>query len=171
MAKPIIEDRGLSLVPLEEHHIKPFIANLSAENMREFESLYQMPPMDALRLSMGDPFVFAVQKNGETMAVTGLFQYTHDAVMWVMFSAALRKNWISFARASRKLIDYYHTISPRLRSEVWTENQMIHQWLLHLGFLPTELVEKQNGQAVIRFVRCSQEQVSVQTAASRPVLH
>jgi hypothetical protein len=171
MAKPIIEERGLRLVPLKAQHIAPFIADLSPENMREFESLYQISPAEALISCLEDPFVFAVKKGDEVVAVTGLFLFTHDAVMWSLFSKNLRKHWISFARASRKLVDYYHTISENIRCEVWSENLMIHQWLLHLGFLPDSCLERPNGHTVIRFVRCGPELKSVQTASPRPVLH
>jgi hypothetical protein len=171
MAKPLLQDRGLSLVPLEVRHVDPFIKTMSPENLREFESLYQVAPGDALITAVKEPLVFAVEKDGQPVAITGLALHSEYGLMWCLFSKELRKSWVSFARASRKLIDYYHTLHPVLRSEVWTENEMIHQWLLHLGFWPQDAVELQNGHTVVRFVRCSPEMKSVQTASSRPVLH
>jgi hypothetical protein len=88
-----------------------------------------------------------------------------------MFSKDMRKHWVSFARASIKLMAFYNLLHPRLTCDVWTENHMIHQWLVSLGFLPERAIQSANGQMVIRFVRCSPEQKSVQTTTLRPVLH
>lgn len=171
MGKPLIEERGLSLVAFDPAHIKPFVDDLSVENMREFESLYQLSPMEALEGVAHEPLVFTVLRGERPVAVTGLILHTEDALMWCLFSKELRRHWISFARASKKLIEFYHTLHPNLRSEVWTQNDMIHQWLLYLGFWPKDVIEMQNGQSVVRFVRCSSESKSAQTATSRPVLH
>jgi hypothetical protein len=171
MAKPFIEERGLRLVEFQRHHIEPFVRDLSPENLREFESLYGISPTEALEGVVGQPLIFTVEKEERPVAVTGLVLHSDHALMWSLFSKELRKSWISFARASRKLIEFYHTLHPELRSEVWTENEMIHQWLLHLGFLPQDAIELPNGHTVVRFVRCSHESKSVQTALSRPVLH
>ena len=171
MGKPLIEERGLELVAFDPAHIPEFVANLSAENMREFESLYEISPTEALVNIAHEPLVFTVLHSGRPVAVTGLILHTEDALMWCLFSKELRRHWISFARASAKLVEFYHTLHPKLRSEVWTENEMIHQWLLHLGFLPEDVIEMPNGQSVVRFVRCSPELKSAQTATSRPVLH
>lgn len=171
MDKPIIEDRGLKLVAFEERHILPFAMDLSAENVREFESLYKISPIEALESIVGDPLVFAVEKDGQPVALTGINIGINDALIWVLFSNQLRKSWISFARASRKLISFYHGFQPNLRAEVWTENEMIHQWLLHLGFEATSIVELDNGQSVVRFVRCNSNEKHVENNSSRPVLH
>ncbi len=171
MAKPFIEERGLSLVDFDEGHIADFVKNISGENMREFESLYKLSPTEALKGVVGDPFVFTVLKEERPVAITGLVLHSDHAQMWAIFSKELRNHWISFARASRKLVEFYHGFHQELRSDVWTENDMIHQWLLHLGFMPEDVIEAKNGQSVVRFVRCGSVPKSVQTATSRPVLH
>lgn len=171
MAKPFIDERGLTLVEFEEGHIAEFVENISTENMREFESLYRMSPTEALTSVINDPLVFTVQKDKRPVAITGLVLHDDYALMWAVFSKDLRKHWISFARASKKLIEFYHELHSNLRSEVWTENEMIHQWLLHLGFMPDDVIEMPNGQSVVRFVRCSSNQKSAQTVTLRPVLH
>lgn len=171
MGKALIEERGLTLVAFDPAHIQPFVEDISAENMREFESLYQVSPTEALEGIAHEPLIFTVMREERPVAITGLILHSEDALMWCLFSKELKKHWISFARASRKLIEFYHTLHPNLRSEVWTENNMIHQWLLHLGFWPQDIVEMPNGQSVVRFVRCGSESKSVQTSTSRPVLH
>lgn len=171
MDKPFIEERGLRLVAFASEHIPQFVEDISPENMREFESLYQQSPTQALEGIVREPLVFTVMKDERPVAITGLILHTQDALMWCLFSKELRRHWVSFARASKKLIEFYHTLHPNLRSEVWTENTMIHQWLLHLGFWPKDVIDMPNGQSVVRFVRCSSESKSVQTSALRPVLH
>ena len=170
MAKPFLEERGLKLVAFEERHILPFASNLSPENVREFEALYAKSPIESLRSCLEMPMVFTVEKDGQPLAVTGLIMTTSCAQMWALFSKDLRKHWVSFARASQKLIEYYHLMHPSIAADVWTENEMIHQWLVHLGFLPEAVIQAGNGQMVIRFVRCSPEQKSVQTTTLRPML-
>lgn len=171
MGKPLIEERGLQLVPLDQAHIRPFVEDISPETMREFETLYATSPTETLEDLVDEPLVFSVMKDGRPVAITGLVLHTKDALMWAIFTKGLRKHWVSFARASQKLIQFYHTLHPNLRSEVWVKNEMIHQWLLHLGFLPEAVIDLQNGQSVVRFVRCIPEHKSAQTATSRPVLH
>jgi hypothetical protein len=171
MDKPYIEERGLKLVAFEERHILPFAINISAENLREFEVLYELPVVEALEACIGKPLVFTIEKNGEPLAVTGLEIDEDHALMWCMFSKNLRKNWISFARASEKLMKFYQGLHPTLAADVWTENDMIHQWLVYLGFVPEMLIEMQNGQTVFRFVRCASDKKSVQNKPLRPVLH
>lgn len=171
MAKPLIEERGLQLVPLEQAHIRAFVEDISPETMREFETLYTTSPIEALEDLIDEPLVFSVMKDGRPVAITGLVLHTKDALMWAIFTKSLRKYWVSFARASQKLIQFYHTLHPNLRSEVWVKNEMIHQWLLHLGFLPEAVIELSNGHTVIRFVRCDPKASYAQGSASRPVLH
>lgn len=171
MADCIIESRGLKLVPFEERHILPFIRNLSTENLREFETLYKISPLEALYDLGPDELVFVVEKDSKPIAMTGIILQDDSGMMWALFSNDLRKNWISFARASDLLIQFYHSMRETLYSEVWTENEMIHQWLAYLGFEPECFIEKEDGHAVIRFVRCQSDSEYVQAESLRPVLH
>ena len=171
MADCIIESRGLKLVPFEERHILPFIRNLSTENLREFETLYKISPLEALYDLGPDELVFVVEKDSKPIAMTGIILQDDSGMMWALFSNDLRKNWISFARASDLLIQFYHSMRDTLYSEVWTENEMIHQWLAYLGFKPECFIEKEDGQSVIRFVRCQSDSEYVQAESLRPVLH
>lgn len=171
MADCILESRGLKLVPFEQRHILPFIRNLSTENLREFETLYQISPLEALYDLAPDELVFVVEKDGKPIAMTGIVLRDDSGMMWALFSNDLRKNWISFARASDLLIQFYHTMRETIYAEVWSENEMIHQWLAYLGFEPECFIEKENGQSIIRFVRCQSEQNYVQGELLRPVLH
>jgi hypothetical protein len=171
MVKPYIEERGLKLVAFEERHILPFAKNISAENLREFEVVYEMPVVEALESCLNRALVFAVEKNGEPLAVTGVDLEDDHALIWCMFSKDMRKNWISFARASEKLMKFYEELHPNLVADVWTQNDMIHQWLVYLNFTPEMLIELQNGQTVFRFVRCTSKKKSVHNKTLRPVLH
>ena len=171
MADCILESRGLKLVPFEQRHILPFIQNLSAENLREFETLYEVSPLEALYDLAPDELVFVIEKDGKPIAMTGIVLRDDSGMMWALFSNDLRKNWISFARASDLLIQFYHTMRENIHAEVWSENEMIHQWLAYLGFEPECFIEKENGQSIIRFVRCQSESNYVQGDLLRPVLH
>lgn len=169
MAKAFLEERGLRLVALEQRHILPFVSNISSENLREFETLYNLSPLEALESVCGDPLVYAVEKDGQALAITGID--ADHGFIWAVFSNDMRKHWISFARASIKLMEFYNLLHPRLICDVWSESQMIHQWLVSLGFLPECDMETTNGQLVIRFVRCSPKVKSDETVTLRPVLH
>lgn len=171
MAKAIIENRGLKIVPLEERHILPLAENLSPENLRELEVVYNVSVSEALSYLGPDELVFVVEREGNPVAVTGIVLREESLMMWALFTTDLRKHWISFARASAELIKFYHTMRDTIHCEVWTENEMIHQWLVHLGFDPECFIELQNGQSVVRFVRCQGEQEYVQRDTLRPVLH
>lgn len=171
MVKPYIEERGLNLVAFEERHILPFAKNISPENLREFEVLYEIPVIEILKSCLDRSLVFVVEKDGEPLAITGVDLEEDHAFIWCMFSKDMRKNWISFARASEKLMKFYEELNPSLAADVWTENEMIHHWLVHLGFIPEAMIKLSNNQSIIRFVRCTSRKKSVQNKASRPVLH
>lgn len=171
MANPILQSRGLKLVPFEERHILPFARNLSAENLREFKTLYETSAIEALHSIEPHELVFVIEKDSEPVAITGIALQADSATMWALFSSDLRKNWISFARASDVLIQFYHLMRETLYAEVWVENEMIHQWLCYLGFEPECFIEKENGQSIIRFVRCQSKINYDQKGLLRPVLH
>jgi hypothetical protein len=171
MVNPYIEERGLKLVAFEERHILPFAMNISAENLREFEVVYETSIVEALEECIDNSLVFTIEKDGEPLAVTGLEIQDDHALMWCMFSKNMRKNWISFARASEKLMKFYEEMHPNLVADVWIENSMIHQWLAYLKFTPVMLVELSNKQTVVRFVRCIPAKKSVVNKTLRPVLH
>jgi hypothetical protein len=171
MAKPILESNGLSMVPFEQRHVQPFVSDLSPENLREFETLYEVSAYEALSGVVGEALVFAVELDGVPVAVTGLTLQKHDGQMWALFSNQLRKKFVSFVKFSYKLVGFYHTLTPDIRADIWTENHMIHQWAVHLGFVPVCDIEMQNGQTVVRFVRCNPRATHAHGSTSRPVLH
>jgi hypothetical protein len=167
-----IQERGLILVDLHEDHIKPFVDNISPESEREFREFYNISLTDALINVVSDPFAFTVLKDGKPVAITGAALFADHALIWAVFSKDLRRNWITFARASRKLMDFYHSFHGELRSTVWSENHMVHQWLLHLGFVPADIVyDPKNKQSSVHFVRCDHDAKYVDGSLSRPVLH
>jgi hypothetical protein len=167
-----IEERGLTLVDLEESHIKPFVDNISPESEREFNVFYNVSLTDALTNVINDPFAFAVLKDGRPVAITGAALFADHALIWAVFSNDLRRNWISFARASRRLMSFYHGFHEELRSTVWSENHMVHQWLLHLGFVPTDIsYNPKDKQSCLHFVRCDKDAKYGDGSLSRPVLH
>lgn len=171
MAKPVLSYRGLNLVPLKKKHIMPFFRNMSAENMAEFTFVYDQDPLESLLAIVDEPMTFVVEKDGEPLAITGLQEYGSHGLMWCLFSKNMRSHWISFARASKALINFYHGFNAELYCDVWTENAEIHQWLVYLGFLPEAIVELENRQELVRFVRCDERAQDVHTHPSRPVMH
>lgn len=172
MAEIHIQERGLTLVDLEESHIQPFVENISPESEREFREFYKISLTDALINVVDDPFAFTVLKDGKPVAITGAALFTDHALIWAVFSKDLRRNWITFARASQKLMEFYHKFHGELRATIWTENHMVHQWLLHLGFVPADIVyDPKNKQSSLHFVRCDHDAKYGDGSLSRPVLH
>ena len=167
MAKPIMQSHGLELYHAELEDVYALKRNLSKENLREIVELYEDTPEELLpRLLEGD-MAHAVKFDGEVMALCGVDQ----GVMWTMFSKGIRKHWRSFVKASPELVDFYHHFYPSLYCNVWSENTFIHNWLVHLGFLPEIIFEDDNGNLTVHFVRCIFDADSVDSATSRPVMH
>lgn len=171
MAEPVLQSRGMELHLLTERHVREFIADISPENQREFDEVYNRDPRQALLAAVGENGVFAVLYRGKTLAITGVFEDSMgDGVMWALFTNAMKKNFVRFARASEQLLDYYHDHFPTLVCNVWGENHMIHQWLIHLGFQP-EFTYAHNNQELVRFVRyCEVVDISL-PFGQRPVFH
>ena len=168
--KPLIESHGLALHKLRRKHIIPFYENLSTANIKELELAYGLDREKQLTMllrSVDDQMVFAVTKGEKVLAITGL---TEEGMMWSMFSKDMRKNWVSFARASPELIRYYHHFFDEIECRVWIRNGMIHQWLAHLGFEAVGM-SGVDGVDFVHFVRCKEIQDNVHSLVSRPVMH
>lgn len=167
MGDPVIESHGLQLYPLKPKHIIPFHDDLSEENIKELRVVYKIDPLEALLELIGRQMVFVVERKGKPLAVTGIDE---DGCMWALFSKSLKKNWVRFARASPELIRFYHHFYDELSCQVWTENEMILQWLVHLGF-EAEILFNSDDAEIAQFVRCKTEQSNVYSLLSRPVMH
>ena len=167
MDKPVIESHGLGLYALKPKHIMPLCDDLSQENLKELEEVYQIDPLEALLGLLGRQMVFVVERNGKVLAITGI---DDEGVMWAMFTESMKKNWVRFARASIDLIDFYHHFYHRIHCQIWAKNEMIVQWLTHLGFEIDSMF--QSGDIdMIEFVRCKSAKSNVYSFLSRPVMH
>jgi len=173
MDELVLSYRGLDLLKATEDHIRKLVPNLSEPNIREFAELYQIDPLEAmLNMRQETALMFSVVRNGEVLGLTGLTPDEPIPVMWSVFHKDMKKHWVKFARGSTKLVQYYHTFSPVLACEVWDQNEMIHYWLLSLGFEPEVHFEFGNGKlGVIRFTRTQRPKVSVLSQTPRPVIH
>ena len=167
MGDVILRSHGLELHRFKPVHVMPFYEQLSEENKREFKMAYELDPLEAILRSMQDQMVFVVMRGEKILALTGV----DDGCMWSMFSKEMPKYWVRFVRASHDLINYYHHFYDSIHCDVWTENEMIHQWLSHLGFGADTFISVENGQQLIRFVRCKTKQDNVHSFLSRPVMH
>ena len=165
MADVILNSHGLDLVKLKPSHIFPFLENLSNENKREFEELYESDPLECLLDCLKDEMVYAIVKGNMPLAITGI---TEDAQMWALFSKHMKQNWISFARASPDLIGFYHMFYDQILCDVWTKSDMIVQWLGYLGFEPIFLSK---DSETLHFVRCKSVDNNTNSLVSRPVMH
>lgn len=167
MVKPILKSHGLELYQAELEDVYALKSNLSKENLREIVELYEDTPEELLPRLLEGEMTHAVKFDGEVMALCGV----DHGVMWTMFTKGIRKHWRSFVKASPELVDFYHHFYPSLSCNVWSENTFIHNWLVHLGFIPEFIFEDDNGNLTVHFVRCILDTDSVHSATSRPVMH
>lgn len=142
--------------------------NLSKENLREISELYEDTVERLLPDLMDREMSHVVKADGEVIAMCGVDQ---GGVMWTMFSKKIRKHWRSFVKASPELIQFYHAFYPTIYCNVWSENTFIHNWLIHLGFMPDVLLTDQNENITVHFVRCIDDTISIVSRSSRPVMH
>jgi hypothetical protein len=176
MDELIMTYRGLDLIRATPEHVEDFVPNLSDENLEEFDRLYGLDPEESIKnLIDNTSEVYSVVKDGEVLAMTGLAPANGGNIMWALFSNQLRRHWISFARASHKLIQYFHIYHPVLYCEVWAKSTTIHVWLCSLGFEPrarffTEGADEEQLE-VIQFVHCQQPTLNAFTESPRPVAH
>lgn len=167
MDEPVIQSHGLGLYPLRPKHIIPLYNDLSEENVRELQVVYKTDPLEALLQLINVQMVFVVERDGRPLAVTGIDE---EGCMWALFTKSMKKNWVRFARASTELIRFYHHFYDEIYCQVWTENEMIHQWLAHLEFEADALIKTDNAE-LVQFVRCKTEETNVYSFLSRPVMH
>ena len=167
MADVVLQSHGLDLVKLKPSHIFPFVESLSDENKREFSELYKSDPLECLLecLREKDEMVYTVVRGDTPLAITGIDE---NSQMWALFSKYMRQNWIRFARASPDLIAFYHMFHDQISCDVWTESDMIVQWLAYLEFEPIFLSK---DSEILHFVRCKSSDNNVDSLISRPVMH
>ena len=138
---------------------------MSKENIREFAVVYKMNILEALILALDDDLCHAVEVKGVPVALCGV----HEGVLWTMFSKDIRKHWRSFVKASPRLVEFYHSFYDKLYCNVWEENVFILNWLVHLGFEPYSIEEREHS--IVNFVRCNRIEYGVGSKESRPVMH
>jgi len=165
MGDVVLRSHGLSLVKLKPCHIFPFLQDMSIENKREFSELYKLDPLESLLQCLNDDMVFAVVKGDRPLAITGINEHSQ---MWALFSKYMKQNWIRFARASPDLIGFYHLYHDQISCDVWTESDMIVQWLAYLEFEPIFISKESN---ILHFVRCNLDSNNTNSRISRPVMH
>lgn len=167
MAKPLLKHGKFELHKLGEADILPFYMNLSKENVREFEVLYDEDPYQALLELMNDDFVHSVKIDGAVVAVTGVYQGT----FWAMFSKDIVNNWRGLVRGSPKLVDFYHKFFDELECNIWSENEFTMNWVSHLGFEAKHAFLDDRDNQQVHFVRCKHWFNDVHSRISRPVMH
>ena len=165
MAKPIIKFNNLELHKYKGKHVFPLYQNMSDQNIREFEVLYEEDILTTLLDCLDDDLCHVIESDGKPIAICGVC----NQVLWTMFTKDIRKHWRSFVKASPKLIDFYHHFYDQLYCSVWDENVFIQNWLVHLGFEPYEIEEGKHR--IVNFVRCIPPCDSIDSKESRPVMH
>lgn len=163
-----VEIRGLRAVKLTANHVLSF--KMSKENIREFAEVYKQDPIAALLEVSEHQSSFAVLKDDQVLAITGIVDMRGEGLIWSLFSEDMRKHFVKFARASEQLMDIYHDAYTTLVCDIWVNSHMIAQWLAFLGFEP-EFEFTHNGQNMVRFVRCCADVDYEIPFGQRPVLH
>lgn len=165
MDKPIIKVGDIELHHYRGRHVFPLFENMSKENIREFAVVYKMNILEALISALDDDLCHVVEVKGTPVAICGV----REGVLWTMFSKDIRKHWRSFVKASPRLVKFYHSFYDKLYCNVWEENVFILNWLVHLGFEPYSIEEREHP--IVNFVRCNRIEYGVGSKESRPVMH
>jgi hypothetical protein len=166
----LLYSNGLSLVRFTADQVDDFVEDLSKENIEEFKVIYDHEPGKAIASVADQPGTYAVMRDGEVLAVTGIAFGSDSSVIWSLFSNKLRKHYARFVRASPALMDFYHLDSDVLYCDIWSKHSRIAMWLMKIGFKP--VAEKPHGDnTIVRFVRCKEEQPSGLEYNHRPVMH
>lgn len=167
MAKALLRHKDLRLYKIGPEAMRPFIENISPENIRELRDVYQMNPSEFLVEALSQDMAHVVEMSGKAVAVCGV----KDEHLWTVFSSDIKKHWRKFVKASPELINFYHKFYDNLYCEVWSENVFVLNWMLHLDFNPIAEITSNRGITTIKFVRCNLLEDSIDSAQSRPVMH
>ena len=145
----------------------PFYRNLSLENLREFQVLYEENPLENMFAALEDELSHVVTKGDDIIAMLGVY----DGVLWCMFSKEIKKHWRGFVRMSPKIIAFYHNFYDDLDTVVWDQNTFVLNLMVHLGFEPRLIEEDERGLSTVHFVRCKYPDDEFHSHSSRPVMH
>ena len=165
MAEPIIKAGKIELYKFKGKHVFPLYQNMSEQNLKELDVLYERDALEVLLEALDDDLCHVVEVDGKPVAICGV----REQVLWTMFTKDIRKHWRSFVKESPRLIRFYHMFYDELYCSVWDQNIFIHNWLMHLGFAP--LNSKTKKHTVVNFVRCNYWDDDVDSKESRPVTH
>ena len=159
----LVVDAHRALVPVQLRLL--LVGEAHRGDLRE---LYEDDPNRLLPDLLDREMSHVITADGEVIAMCGVDQ---GGVMWTMFAKSIRKHWRSFVKASPELILFYHNFYPILYCNVWSQNTFIHNWLIHLGFIPDVMLEDHNKNITVHFVRCVEDTISIVSESSRPVMH
>lgn len=126
-----------------------------------------MNPAKALYDAAKQDLSHVIVCEGKVVCALGV----QEGLFWVMFTNEIKKKWIGLVRQSHRFIAFYHNFYDHLHSDVWSENEFVHQWLMFLGFEPFLTVDTPDNHKVIRFVRCNCAKNNVGFGLSRPAMH
>jgi hypothetical protein len=171
--KVILRSHGLTLVSFKPWHCLEMGLNMSEASIRELDVVHGLAPAGALNSVLGHPFVFAVKRGKEAVAVLGLTDQGDGTVkLWTLFSKSIEENFLRLVRASPALMKFIHTTAEEIEIDVWSHSSMIQNWLVLIGFMPIDSFDGGNGQTIIRFVRCNQKDfLAYPENTQRPVMH
>lgn len=167
MARPLLKHGVFELHKMESKHALDIYKNLSAENVREFQVLYEEDALTSLYDVVNDDLSHVVTIQGRPLFAIGAY----EGVLWAIFSRDIKKHYRSVVRMSPRLINFYHNFYDQLDVIVWDENTFMHNWLVHLGFEPQFIEEDNRGMRQVHFVRCNYWYDDIDSRPSRPVMH
>lgn len=132
------------------------IANLRDEDARELDktSVYKNRLHDVLKCMRSSMECKALRSaDGELLALGGVIPDGTRADVWLLTTKAMEKNWVAFAKLSKKLLPEILAPFSALYNYVDVEYIRSIRWLLWLGFKTHEVYEMMPSRA--HFVKVS----------------
>jgi len=171
MVKPLFSHGGFDLVPMQKRHIVPFLNDMAAYNIAEYQD--ESDNLLSILIDMQKhEDCFVVEKNGSPIQIVGVQAIgNQQSQMWSMFTNEMERSWIGVVKFSPRIISYIHQTYYEIHLSVNAEDLGVIKWMIWLGFSISSTVDDESGDTYVQFVRCNPDRKNVYALSSRPVMH
>jgi len=173
MEAKIISRGKLYLTPLKQHHLQEIHDNLHPENIRELKLMGYDDIMVALEQMLRDSDCYLARKEGGPFLFVGGLWFDQDQEfpqVFAMFSKNMKKDYVSLARGSRMLINFFDQMFPNTTMTILSDYEGMLNWATWLGYEPVGIIEH-GENSYVEFVRCTIPPKDVYDDESRPMMH
>ena len=126
---------------VNEEYIKFISKNMRVDDQIECQLSASLEPEDAVRASLEMSEESGVLYDTEFDEPVIIFGLCAGGVIWALGTEGIKRKKLAFIKISRRILDEWNEIYPKLFNCVYSENTVHINWLKHSGCDILEAIE------------------------------